>query len=758
MKRGLNASTLKTIAIIAMVIDHISWGFFDFYSWQGYLLHIFGRLTIPIMCFFIAEGFKKTRNRQRYILRMTFFAAVTVVPFYLFFHEEYAYRQNIIFDYLLALLLLTVLESRRFNKPVKVLLSALLVVTSAVIGGWPVMPMIYVLIFYYADSFKKQTVWFCSTTVGLVVFMIIGILLNTKYNFYPMYNSWVWWDKSYFLGFMLALPLLKMYNGQKGKYPIGRYFFFIFYPLHLLVLYASKLVINNFGSYWLYVGLQLVCIVLVLCFIVRILLEKSSKAQNAAVLFSVSGLVYTVAFFIETTARTKELAFGAVTLEYLGEAGAFIGLTIFLSEFCHFRVKKLFYLIEGIFFGGAVALVYTAEYNHIFYKNISMDYSGDFPRLVLEYGIGFITFYIFLIVIFLIAFVKMIVSYRKSSEVEKNRIAFLFVGMISPWLATFIRWIGFTGGYEISFLGIIFSAIFATIALIKYGYFDSVQQAVTNVIYKSNEGLLVLDKDRCVLYFNNLVQNIFPQIADKQSVNSIPELRDMMVKCIDENGQIADSATPTTVEANDRIYEMKTEPIYEAGYIQGYTVRVFDYTMHYRNMEELRRNAHIDALTGLNDREIFKQEITRYLSLKGYGALLMVDIDLFKQINDRFGHISGDEVLMSLSDSIRMVFAGEHISCRVGGDEFMIFIKNTNDKAVIGQFAQRLNAVYSEKVKNISDGITSSLSIGIALSASIASGTGDNELFETLYSLADRALYHVKEHGRNNYVFYEDVM
>lgn len=84
------------------------------------------------------------------------------------------------------------------------------------------------------------------------------------------------------------------------------------------------------------------------------------------------------------------------TMEYLGEAGGFIGTTIFLSEFCHFRVPKFFYVIEGIVFGGSVVLVHTAEHNHIFYKSISMDYSGDFPRLVLDYGVGFITFYIFL--------------------------------------------------------------------------------------------------------------------------------------------------------------------------------------------------------------------------------------------------------------------------------------------------------------------------------------------------------------------------
>lgn len=751
MKKGLNASTLKTIAIITMVIDHISWGFFDFYSWQGYMLHIIGRLTIPIMCFFIAEGFRKTHDLKRYILRMAGFDAVTTVPFYLFFHEEYAYRQNIIFDYLLALLLLAVLESKRFKKPVKLLFGAVLVITSVVIGGWPVMPMVYVLIFYYADSFKKQAIWFCGATVGLVLFMMIGITLNNMYNFYPMYNYWVWWDKAYFLGFMLALPLLKMYNGEKGNYPLGRYFFFIFYPAHFLVLYASKKVTQVYGSYWLYVGLQLLCIMLVVGFIVRIMQEKSSKAQNSAVLFSVSGLVYTAAFFIETTAKTKELAFGAVTMEYLGEAGAFLGLTIFLSEFGRFSVPKLFYIIEGIFFGGSVVLVYTSEYNHIFYTSVSMDNSGDFPRLVLEYGIGFMLFYVFLVAIFFMGVVKLIQTFRKSGELERKRILLLFIAMGCPWLVVIIRSMGLTGGYEISFMGIIFGGIFAMLSLIKYGYFDSVQAAVTNVIYKSNEGLLVLDNSKNVLYYNSIVEHIFPGIAVNKTAN-----HEVTEKCFDENGCITELHTQNTIKSNDRIYELKTEPILEAGYTQGYMVRFFDYTSHYRSMEELRKSAHIDALTGLYDRELFKQEIIRHLSVGGIGALVMSDIDYFKQINDNFGHIIGDEALVTLADAIRSVFSG-HLYCRVGGDEFMMFVKDTNDIEIISEFAEKLNTFFQENVKMVSEGLDSSLSMGIALSSSISDGTESDEVFEMLYSLADTALYNTKNNGKNGFSFYETL-
>ena len=113
--KGLDRTQLKFIAICAMVCDHAAWGFVEFMSPLGQLMHIIGRLTVPTMCFFVAEGFRHTSSIKEYIQRMALFAVVAMLPFYLFFHEIYDYRQNIIFDLLLGLLLLTVLEHKRFN-------------------------------------------------------------------------------------------------------------------------------------------------------------------------------------------------------------------------------------------------------------------------------------------------------------------------------------------------------------------------------------------------------------------------------------------------------------------------------------------------------------------------------------------------------------------------------------------------------------------------------------------------------------------
>ena len=68
-----------------MVCDHVAWGFVEFMSPLGQIMHIIGRLTVPTMCFFIAEGFRHTKSVKGYIKRMAFFSVVAIFPFICFF-------------------------------------------------------------------------------------------------------------------------------------------------------------------------------------------------------------------------------------------------------------------------------------------------------------------------------------------------------------------------------------------------------------------------------------------------------------------------------------------------------------------------------------------------------------------------------------------------------------------------------------------------------------------------------------------------
>ena len=76
-QKGLSANLLKLIAIAAMTVDHIAWTFFSTSTVSAQLMHTVGRLTLPIMCFFIAEGYHRTRSLSKYILRMAVFAVIS---------------------------------------------------------------------------------------------------------------------------------------------------------------------------------------------------------------------------------------------------------------------------------------------------------------------------------------------------------------------------------------------------------------------------------------------------------------------------------------------------------------------------------------------------------------------------------------------------------------------------------------------------------------------------------------------------------
>ena len=81
MKKPLNSNTLKYIAIVAMLIDHIAWAFVPFSSVLGQIMHFIGRFTAPMMCYFIAEGYFYTRNVKKYIVRIGIFAVISQIPF-----------------------------------------------------------------------------------------------------------------------------------------------------------------------------------------------------------------------------------------------------------------------------------------------------------------------------------------------------------------------------------------------------------------------------------------------------------------------------------------------------------------------------------------------------------------------------------------------------------------------------------------------------------------------------------------------------
>ncbi|MBQ4284290.1 MAG: diguanylate cyclase [Lachnospira sp.] len=727
--KGLNRTQLKLIAISAMVCDHVAWGFVEFMSPLGQFMHIIGRFTLPIMCFFIAEGFRHTSSVKRYIKRMALFCVVAILPFYIFFGEIYEYRQNIIFDLLLGVILLAILENKKLKKWQKAIPTVGLFVISALIGGWVIMPMVYILIFYYVKSFKKQAILFSTLTVVMEVFIIVGMQLNQIWHF--THYDWPWYDKLYLLGFMLPLLVLKHYNGQKGKDIGGRYFFYIFYSVHFVVLAVAKALVAGCSAYEIYVALHIIALLVWLAILIMVLWAKPSRGQVATLLLLFSGGTYIFGFLVEITSGNVGGFYAATLMQYFGECILMLGFTMLVAQMCHREVPAFIYAMEVVFGLFVMWMLFTTRENHIFYEYIGIDESGPFPRLVLEHGFGFMLFVAYMVIVCVSCLVLCVLGIRKSVGIERKRIICMALAIICPWLPNVIRAAGITGGYEVPGFGIMGAAIFVGMALLHYGYFDSITLAGENALSHGQEGIMVINNNRIITYYNNVMQEVFGQLVLKQSAYNNKTLEDIF------EGRLK------TLELEGSIYEMRVEPLREGGYVQGQMLWMLDITEHHKMLAKISDLAHKDSLTMVYNRGYFETLLEEYLEQGGDGSLFMIDIRHFRQINDRFGHQAGDNVLVRFGE-VLLSQGDDTISCRIGGDEFCLFFKEAIDAKELECMAERILTDFKKTISNEKYADIVDVAFGIAR---ILDASEKN--FHKLYSNADKALYVAKNRSNN---------
>ncbi len=170
-----------------------------------------------------------------------------------------------------------------------------------------------------------------------------------------------------------------------------------------------------------------------------------------------------------------------------------------------------------------------------------------------------------------------------------------------------------------------------------------------------------------------------------------------------------------------------------------------------KELEKLWEAAHLDALTKLYNRYGMETWITKQLSQKNpedVAAMLIVDVDNFKYVNDHFGHMLGDALLVDIADMIRDLFHEDFLCGRIGGDEYQIFAMNISKEEVC-QKAQSMCQLLKDKYSKEHQNYNISISIGVAFSDQNRGCS-----YSDLYKMADLALYQAKTGGKNGYFLY----
>lgn len=241
MKQVLNANQIKLIAIGAMTVDHLAWMLFPGYPVEALplIMHILGRITCPIMCYFVAEGFYYTKDVNRYTFRMFLFALLShfaylfgswtfagwqsFIPFY---DGNVLNQTSVMWSLAWGLAMLRVVHSEKIQKQtVKVLLVILICVVSFP-SDWSCIASLFILVFgTNRGNFRAQMLW-----------MVFYAAIYSAVYFFAI-------DKVYGLmqmAVILAVPVLRLYNGKRGNSPrinrLMKWVFYLYYPLHLFLI------------------------------------------------------------------------------------------------------------------------------------------------------------------------------------------------------------------------------------------------------------------------------------------------------------------------------------------------------------------------------------------------------------------------------------------------------------------------------------------------------------------------------------------
>lgn len=249
-----------------------------------------------------------------------------------------------------------------------------------------------------------------------------------------------------------------------------------------------------------------------------------------------------------------------------------------------------------------------------------------------------------------------------------------------------------------------------------------------------------------ILYLRDLVDQ-----ADREWV------QESLRKGIEDEGRITLEFRIRDVEGRSKwVWARVTEFCDKEGRPMGLEGFAADITERMETRQRLDYLANHDVLTGLANRKLFEEQFEQMLArarrLGHHVALLFVDLDHFKEINDSWGHQAGDHLLGLVAQRLRESVRGSDVTARLGGDEFGVVLDELPDAHAAATFADKLLAEIIRPFDALGGQVTISVSIGIS------AAPDDGETVGELLQNADAAMYSAKESGRNAYHFFAAEM
>lgn len=504
-------------------------------------------------------------------------------------------------------------------------------------------------------------------------------------------------------------------------------------------------------NFWLcniliFFSLMIVCIA-VYCFY-----KRSSVGAATLGILGISVIFYTFGYAMELISTDMQTLMLCNAMQYIGIPFISTLWLLLAMQVTSKNNSVNIYKVALLFIIPIVtaAMRFTIDFHDLYYIDPYVVKNQGYLTLGFGKGIGYIIATIYILFCTLTASMLYLKQAAASRGNRRKQGVIMASAMIPSLVMSVLSSVDITPEHlDLTPLGLSVSTVIMLVGLTRYHLIDPVKYARRQVFEWADIAMMVVDTDLNLLDLNPAAKSIFTKYSAKTLNRN--------VSMIDTDGLITEAVkseeacTLSIQNGNEKhYYQTRSSALYDNEMnLIGYLVSFNDTTQHVNMMRKVSLAASTDSLTGVLVRRSFDEQATivvqEAFENREPVSMLVVDIDDFKSINDRYGHLAGDMLLKNIAAICEENIRDSDLLGRMGGDEFVILLPNTGKEGAI-VIAERIRDK-TAKFSLFFEGnlISTTMSIGIDYGVPLAT----TYMLKRLYKNADMAMYKSKDNGRN---------